>query len=204
MRASLVLLLSSMLLPTALPAQQSGGALVQPAEGPPSFCLRGSALPRCQWFTFAEFAVSTRLADQNRLTDTPRFYVSGEIGALYNIGARSALGGGAFLAGDDDGWRLGVRPRYRYWIGEAWSLDASLGVLFAGDLDLFEGTWPGLTAQVGVGWQDLLALTSQLEIIETTQGTWTNWYVGIQAGSYAALAAAPILWFITLLSVDKQ
>jgi hypothetical protein len=204
MRAPTVLLLGTLLLPTPLPAQQSGGTLVQPMERPPSFCVRGKPLPGCQWFTFAEFAVSTRLADQNRLADTPRYYFSGEVGALYNVSSRSAVGGGVYLGGDDDGWRLGVRPRYRYWIADAWAVDAAAGVLVAGDLDLFEGTWPGFTAQLGVGWQDLVALTTQVEIIETTQGTWTNWYVGIQAGSYAALAAAPILWLIALLSVDKE
>ncbi len=204
MRAPTVLLLGALLLPTTLPAQRSGGTLVQAMERPPSFCFRGRALPGCQWFTFTEFAVSTRRADQNRFADTPRFYVSGEMGALYNVSSRSAVGGGAYVGADDDGWRLGIRPRYRYWIAETWAVDAAAGVLVAGDLDLFEGTWPGFSAQVGVGWQDLVALTTQVEIIETTQGTWTNWYVGIQAGSYAALATAPILWLIALLSVDKQ
>lgn len=204
MRAPTVLLLGTLLLPTTLPAQLSGSTLVQPMERPPSFCFRGRALPGCQWFTFAEFAASTRLADRNRFTDTPRFYVSGEIGALYNASPRSAVGGGLYMGADDDGWRLGIRPRYRYWIADRWAVDAAAGVLVAGELDLFEGSWPGLTAQVGVGWQDLVALTTQLEVIGTTQGTWANWYVGIQAGSFAALAAAPILWLIALLSVDKQ
>lgn len=204
MRALTTLLLVTLLLPTTLPAQRSGGTLVEPMQQPPSFCFRGRPLPGCQWFTFAEFAVSSRIADQNRFAETPRVYYSGEIGALYNVGARSAVGGGVFLAGDDDGWRLGIRPRYRYWVASGWSVDAAAGVLVAGDLDLFEGTWPGLTAQLGVGWQDLVALTTQVEIIGTTQGTWTNWYVGAQAGSFAALAAAPILWLITILSVDKE
>ena len=83
MRAPTILLLGLLLLSTALPAQQSGGTLVQPLERPPSFCLRGRALPGCQWFTFAECSVSTRLADQNRFADTPRYYFSGEIGALW-------------------------------------------------------------------------------------------------------------------------
>jgi hypothetical protein len=199
-----VVVLLGTLLPAALPAQQSGGTLVQAYERPPGFCFRGRALPGCQWFTFAEFAVSARLTDQNRLADTPRYYFSGEIGALYNVSSHSAVGGGVYLGGDDDGWRLGIRPRYRYWIADAWAVDVAAGVLLAGDLDLFEGTWPGFTAQLGVGWQDLVALTMQLEIVETTQGTWTNLYVGIQAGSYAALAAAPFLWLAALLTVDKE
>jgi hypothetical protein len=204
MRAPTILLLGTLLLPTTLPAQQSGGTLVQPIQRPPSFCFRGRALPACQWFTFAEFAVSSRIADQNRFDDTPRVHYSGEIGALYNLSSRSAVGGGVYLGGDDDGWRLGIRPRYRYWIADTWAIDATAGVLVAGDLDLFEGTWPGFTAQLGIGWQDLAALTTQVEIIGTTQGTWTNWYVGVQAGSFAALAAAPILWLVTLLSVDTE
>jgi hypothetical protein len=204
MHARTALLLGALLLPTTLVAQRSGGTLVQPLDPPPSFCFRGKPLPGCQWFTFAEFAVSSRIADQNRFDDTPRVYYSGEIGALYNLGSRSAVGGGVYLGGDDDGWRLGIRPRYRYWIASGFAVDAAAGVLVAGDLDLFEGTWPGFNAQLGVGWQDLVALTTQVEIIGTTQGTWTNWYVGVQAGSFAALAAAPILWLVTLLSVDKE
>lgn len=204
MRALAALLLGTLLIPTTLPAQRSGGTLVQPMERPPSFCIRGRPLPGCQWFPLAEIAVSTRLADRNRFEDTPRFYVSGEIGALYNVSARSAVGGGVYLGGDDDGWRLGIRPRYRYWVADGWSLDVAAGVLLAGELDLFEGTWPAFTAQVGVGWQDLVAVTTQVEVIETTQGTWTNWYLGLQAASYAALVAAPIAWLIAILSVPKD
>ena len=192
------------LLPAALPAQQSGGTLVQAYERPPGLCFRGRPLPGCQWFTFAEFAASARLADQNRSAATPRYYFSGEIGALYNVGSSSAVGGGVYLGGDDDGWRLGIRPRYRHWIGDAWAIDGAAGVLLAGELDLFGGSWPGLTAQLGVGWRDLVALTTQLEIVGTTQGSWTNWYVGVQAGSYASLAVAPILWLVALLSVHKE
>jgi len=191
-----VLLLGACLFPGALAGQQSGNT--------PGFCLRGRPLPRCQWYPLAEVALSTRLADQNRNQTPARFYISGELGALYNLSARSALGGGAYLGADDDGWRLGIRPRYRHWIADGWTADAALGVLFAGELDLYEGTWPGLTAQVGVGWQDLVALTTQLEIIGTTQGTWVNWYAGLQAASFAALIIAPVTWLIAMFTAASN
>ena len=158
-----------------------------------AWCFRGRPLPTCRsfWITEAGYGYA--------LTGSNRHYATWELGLMTNLDERWAVGG-TFLAGIafGDGARVGVglKPRFRLWLDSSTSVELSPGVLLAGS----EGQFPRFTGHVSVNFQDRLALTSQLEVLDNVA-----WYVGVKLGSKAGLiatgveAAAPLVLVIAII-----
>ena len=119
------------------------------------------------------------------------------VGWMQNVGERSAVGG-VVMAGLTGGRGLvAVRPRYRRWLSPRLSLDVGVGPMVAPGF--------GASAEVSVTVADLIALTSELAVLDQGGSGTTTWYFGAKTGSYAGLAtyaagaAAGLLYIASVL-----
>jgi len=121
---------------------------------------------------------------------TPSSYLSFEFGGMRNLGNGNALGGTAFLGGDETGSREGLRIRYRRWLGTSTYLDLAPGLVLAAESGDYAYRLPGFAGHVSVGVSDLISATIEEHIlsvkgmfgqngIETEKTT----YAGIRLGS---------------------
>jgi hypothetical protein len=168
-----VLALSLVMYANALRSQEPGVM-----RAPRSICFRARMLPRCRAFWLTEFGLATRLGGHS----TPDGLLSWELGAMRNVGSRTALGGSLYLgipttgSGELEG--VGVKPRFRRWLGPGVALDVSPGILFAGN-----GS-PGFAGHVGLTMSHWLALTVQAQTVRPTVGSRRTlaWFGGAKLG----------------------
>lgn len=160
-------------------------------------CFRGRPEPRCHAFWVTEFAYTPRLNANPSGGGGPNYYFTWDVGGMVNSGARTALGGGVFLGGEDDGFRFGLRFRYRRWLNSTTGLDISPGILLAGGDNKRQPKFPGFTGSLGVMHRDLFGISAQLEVVRDTSGrVETAWYGGVKFASYPGIilsVAGPLL-----------
>ncbi len=165
-----------------------------PAQArPQTVCFHPAPGDRCRGFVITEFAVLVGPATGYR---RPPANMIWDMGYAHHVDPHRAIGASlTFIADDDDRVLIGVRPRLRQWLGAHTSVDVAPAVLVghtdAGGLRI---VYPGLSAFVGLGWRDLLAVNAQVEVIRLAgvASPQTAWLVGLRLGSYAGLAAAPL------------
>jgi len=162
-------------------------------DNPRTVCFHPAPRDHCRGFMMTEFAVLAGPATGYR---RPPANMIWDVGYAHHVGARRAVGASlTFIADDDDRVLIGVRPRLRQWLGGHTSLDVAPALLIghtdAGGLRI---EYPGLSAFVGLGWRDLLAVNAQVEVIRLAgvASPQTAWLVGLRLGSYAGLVAAPL------------
>ena len=73
-----------------------------------------------------------------------------------------------------------VRPGYRRWLSPRLSLDVGLGPVVAPGF--------GASAEVSLTVADLVAVTSDVAVLDQGGSDTTTWYFGAKTGSYAGLA----------------
>jgi len=137
---------------------------------PKALCFRGRPLPNCRSFLLTEFDLA--------LTEGS---VRWEIGAMHNIGSRSAVGGSLLLRGaENDSSAFGAKIRFRHWLSRVVALDVSSGILVAG-----RGTAPGFAGHVGLGVGDLVALSIEAETVppDFEGGKRIRWFGGVRVGA---------------------
>jgi hypothetical protein len=203
----------------ATPAAASAGA---PAV-PPWWCLRGKRLPDCRGFFLAEFhagyAFQHFATDQH--FDGSRDMAEGALGYLWNLDRRQAVGGLVFVEGGgsaqrDIEVRAGLRFRYRYWLTDLLSVDASPGVVVAGVAPI------GFSGDLAFNIGDLVAPYLRLEVIRGLHAVYpgvgegepapavpsldrTVFSAGLQFGSYAtAIIAGAILIALPIFVVVQS
>ncbi len=119
-------------------------------SGPPSSC--GSFLVT---EANARYRVTTSVGGQSR------FYLTGEAGWMKNRGERAALGGTGFFGYDFNGEisRVGIKARYRRWLGGSHRLDLSAGPMYtsAGEGGV------GVVVGVDYGLHDAFLLSLELD-----------------------------------------
>jgi hypothetical protein len=156
--------------------------------------------PRCQSFWITEFSITPRLNANPSGNGGPNYYYTWDVGAMANVGGRTALGGAAFVGGEDDGVRFGLRFRYRRWLTPATSLDVSPGVLITGGDNQRTPRFPGFSGSVGVMHRDLVGFAAQVELVPDSAGTVeTAWYGGVKFGSYPGIVMSIVGPIIVLL-----
>ena len=185
MKAGLLALLFSLALRPAVAAQT--------APPPPRHeCFRGRPQPACDQFWITEFSLLTRI---NRLPDgeylSVPYFMRWELGSMENHGPRSAAGVTLVAELDDLGSRLGVKPRYRRWLGPRAALDLSAGVLFKGS-GRFRA--PGFVAQAAITGGDYVGFVTQLEYFRSDQGRRDlGAYAGVRFGALPGIIAGLLL-----------
>ena len=177
MRKTLSIQMRWTLLFTAI-ASLSGASVAQ-AQG---HCFRGQPLPACKFFWIGEVGYGY-LPDRG--PGNPSHQLTLDLGAMANLNERSAVGGTAYLGSEVwfESLRFGLKARYRYWLSDYVSLEASPGILLY-DLDA-STAMTGFTGHVAVNLLDLLAVTGSLDAFDGRE----LWTVGARGGSYVALGA---------------
>jgi len=120
----------------AIPVSVSGQNSQTPAGS--SFCIfRAAPAARCDRFLITEFAIHPRASVEGEGSAS---YLTWEAGMMFN--KRNQAWGGTLFVGVDGiaGTRIGIRGRYRRWLGPSTSVDAAAGLLFM----RFDGSWDPL------------------------------------------------------------
>lgn len=166
--------------------------------------FRGKPKPECNSFLITEFGYSYRLGRNSGdpyNSSRDNFYFTWDLGWMTNLSKSYALGATFYAGADQDGARLGIKPRLRRWLGRDLSLDVSPGILLyrlGGNYDKY----PGFTGHVGLNYADWITLIGQVEVIpyeyqgygsypnwSTRRGNEVTWYGGVKLGSYPGTVA---------------
>lgn len=120
---------------------------------------------------------------------------------MRNFNAHTALGATLIVGADDDGSRIGIKPRYRRWLNRTTSFEVSPGILLSRGNNQFDAEFPGFTGHAGLNVGDWFALTGQMEVIRLqTVGTDVAWYGGFKLGSYAAPIGSVVLLIVAAIA----
>ncbi len=171
------------------------GAAAHPAAAQQPFCSRGAPAARCGGFMLTEFTFGPGATTASR---RPPFIGDWELGAMKNTGPRSALGGTVVVNYDEDERAfLGVRPRYRRWVGARTAVDVSAGVLaVALNQNAELASRPALTVRVGVSFGDWIGLSAGMDRLSLGAPSQRRheaaFLIGLRLGSYAGVAAWPL------------
>src|SRR5207249_7423776 len=142
---------------------------VSGAQASHALCFRGRPLPQCRAFWLTEFGLI--------LPDGPLVW---ELGAMRNVGTRSAVGGSVYLR-IDGGTAYGVKPRLRRWLSPVVAVDVSPGIIILAGA----GNSVGFAGHVGLSFRDLVALTVQAETVppDFAGGKRVKWFGGGRLGA---------------------
>jgi len=189
---------------TMLAFAAPASAQVSPTDSlPRPTCFRGRPKPRCETFWVTEFSVTPRLNGNPSGGDGPNYYYTWDVGAMKNTGARTALGGAAFLGGEDDGVRFGLTVRYRRWLTPTTAFDLSPGALVTGGDNKRAPRFPGFTGAAAFMHRELVGVAVRVELVPDSAGTVeTAWYGGIKFGSYPGIVMSILGPIIVLLAVS--
>ena len=183
-----------------------GALTVAPASGqanksPKQLCFRGRPAAACRAFWLTEVGRYMRFGGSS-FVESGRVgsfevthlstHLTWELGGMVNRSPATAVGATALIGGDGRGTRLGLKGRYRRWLGPGeGTLDVSGGVLkavVAGSYPDFSRESYGATADVSLGWRDFVAGTVQADLLRTRNGEMVNAvYGGVRVGSYPAV-----------------
>lgn len=217
--ARLVLALS-LALCACLPAQTAAGQIEQPRPEQPRpeqpserrFCWQGRPLESCRSFLVAEGGVHLLLGgsrytrnDYNNGGVTRSTHLAGhanwEIGIMVNRGPTHATGVTVLIGADPNGARLGVKGRYRRWMGRHTALDLGAGVLATRRAAPFEGAdvdrpgnrhvvVGGLTGDAALGLTDWASLSLRGDLLMDADGSPAHGvYGGLRLGTRPAAVA---------------
>lgn len=180
------------------------------------FCWQGRPLARCR--TFALFELTTHShwigSKINPVVTRPGFgfsrdddglasHIVVDLGAMVNIGPRTAVGGtltaGSIQAGGKPLQMFGATVRYRRWLSPSISADAGAGILqlpvgTVVSSDRENVPRPALAADVRLGFRDLLSVTARFMVANDGQGLSHHaLFVGAATGSKVTTAIAGTL-----------
>jgi hypothetical protein len=109
---------------------------------------------------------------------------------MVNVSSRVAVGGTVQYAHDGYDYRVAIKPRVRWWLTHPFSVDASAGVIVAGE----NLSSSGVTGHLGVIYSDLIGLSAVVESYEPEllgiQERRTDLYFGIRLLSWAGAVGA--------------
>ena len=188
--------LSSLASLTPLLAQDQSESFPVPASR--KFCFRGRPLPFCTAFAITEFGVARASENDPDFLVVPHVeptVVFWELGVMRNIGARSALGGSVLFTSR---FSIGMKARYRQWLGREFSLDVAPGLTLEQEGPSIRT--PSFTGHIGINYGDWLGLGAMLEttrfgaypFLGVPPTTVTKKFVVLRLGSYPGLITGGI------------
>ena len=162
-------------------------------------CFRGKPAPYCKTFFLTEVG-----ATLNGL--------SWELGGMYNLNKRSALGATFFISiRDYDDYAAGFKFRYRHWLNsfDGFSIDISPGLLlWTPKPDWTEEKGLKSTGHVGGNYKDMIILRVQVYApgrYRFQKNNKVDLLLGLKFGSYAgsALGVVAVMGVIILATVGQ-
>ena len=184
-----------------------------PSRQAKRFCWQGRPQDRCHSFALMELATHSHLVGSrlnpevtrpglgySRWDDALASHLVVDLGAMVNVGARTALGGTVTYGSADAGGKpvniVGATVRYRRWLTPAVSVDAGTGILrmpVGGDVQTVRRNVlrPALVADVRLGFRDLVSATGRFMVATDGQGRTHNAiFIGAATGSKVSAAIA--------------
>jgi len=145
-------------------------------------CFRGRPANKCCFFAVLEsgFLVSSTASDRDW---DPGWVLSNDIGLLRTLSSRHAAGVSLVTLSVFERFRVGIRSRYRRWLGKATSLDLTAGYVFYGDDK-------ALIASASIGIADMISFDMVQE---------RSLYVGISGRSILSPIATAVFLIWGLL-----
>lgn len=198
------------IVPSAALAQNPSGSPAVATAHKTHWCFRGRPKPTCDNFWLTELGFAKSVAKS--VTSESASLYTWELGWMVNRGTRHALGVGVFFQVDDfpdppdppyyirDNTGFGLRPRLRWWISRAISVDLAPGVILYGS-----GHGAGFSGHVGLNLGDYAAVTAHIVsrprayVFPSTQTVFVGGRVGSALG---AIVGGAWLVFIAILSSD--
>ena len=188
---------------------------------PTRLCYRGRPAPHCQRFVLTELGYYARAAGstesysqtytgsdgQSTTTSYTENDMSSqltwEVGMMTNRGPRAALGATLLLGFGDSGGDVGLKGRYRRWLGrDGAALDVGGGVI-RGTTNGRSGTrtGTGLTGDVALNAADYGAIVVRMDMLRAEGRNTSAIYGGVRLGSKPALVGTGALavGFVLLL-----
>lgn len=169
-----------------------------------SECFRGRPSPECKSFWITESAAYFPLDDRGRKDYIRRGYYLLEIGRMYNLPDRFAIGA-TLSTGYNDGYedfRLLAGLRIRRWMSRRLGVDLSMGAILKQGSSMGEGsgdTPPAPYLQTVVMYGDLIGITARAELYRSkyTGVERVDCYGGLKFGSEpgVAIGAAGVVGF---------
>ena len=187
------------------------------------FCGVGRPAESCGAFLVAEGGAHVLLGgsrytrnDYNNGPGTRSAHLAGyfnwEIGVMVNRGPADAVGATVLAGADPNGLRVGLKGRYRRWMGRHAAVDVGAGLLAGRRAAPFEGedagepgnrheVVGGLTADAALGLTDWASLSVRGDLLLDRDGTPAHGvYGGLKLGTRPAMAAtaAPLVLALVL------
>ena len=163
--------------------------LLCPSLSAAQSCWRGEPSPDCRSFWVTEYGIFWRLdgvSEEIRSDELYDYGIRFELGPMYNVGEKYALGGTAMLTATGE-TSLGLYMRLRYWMNRNWSIDISPGIIVHGSSgsDAYELLHPAPAARIVLNYADFVGLYAGVEQYRVRQeGSELDWYLGVHAASY--------------------
>ena len=198
-----------MVLAASLEAQSSpeNTRTTAPTRQAHRFCWQGRPLDRCRAFALFELTIESHWIGskldpavtrpgfgRSRWDDALASQFVGELGAMVNVGARTAVGGTLTAGSIEPGGKpvnvAGATVRYRRWLTPSVSADAGTGILRMPVGIVVPGSVrknvlrPALVADARLGFRDLVSTTARFMVAADGQGrTYRALFVGASTGS---------------------
>jgi len=141
-------------------------------------CFSAHRLPRCRSYWITEAGLSTRLNPEPMFSAV---LLTLDAGYMVNYNARSALGATMFLQSSG----MGLRPRYRRWLGDRMSVDVAPGIVLKAMGDQIARRAPAFSGQLGFNVGPALGVVGQVDVTRAADpirfdapATDVGWYVG--------------------------
>ena len=129
-------------------------------------CFIGNRFDHCKSFIILETGLKFLVTGHNRRPDKAGFLLTGDIGWMKNTSMKNAFGFSFYGAADDDGARIGIRPRFRRWLSRRTALDLSAGIIFSGTDNKGSYKSPGFVASASLGVVGWFSVDAHLETIK--------------------------------------
>ena len=143
--------LATALAPTPVTAQTPTASAVADSLPKKRACFRGRPLPVCDHYWLTEFGVAATIRNEDGYQRGPLF--TWELGGMKNVSEKNAFGAAVFAeAGPSNG--LGLRPRYRRWLGGGRSVEFAPGVRL-----LSEESGKSFSGHVALNFSDYAAVS---------------------------------------------
>jgi hypothetical protein len=179
-------------------------------------CFRGRPASECHRFWITEFSLAYRLDDLPvewvEWEDSNDYWLlAGEIGQMFNLSERKALGATVYSAYDGRRYRLGLKARGRHWFSRSLAADLGIGVLLLGDDSYYEPGFPAFAGHIGLMNRDLVGIALWLEVIPGKSSTWFSSeptgtdvaiYAGVTGGSYIGTPALALVVLVAVAAVS--
>lgn len=179
-----------------------------PADARPeesAWAMRWVAGPRSvtRSFVVAEASLLGRVESGRMAESDHRWYYGFDIGLEEDVAARTAIGWSVFIGSGNGYAALGVRGRFRRWLGEKSSLEVAPGVIIAQDEhESLPGRPPGFTGQVSFSPGPHMTFLADVYTIEKgwepTVRRETGLLLGLRLGGAPGVAAGAVASLVAL------